>query len=286
MSHELEELVKAARSRDKASIGLPPTGNDLSAAVVYQIGTRAQFEAQPVINAELLHTGEIIKLATPSKQRLWRVDDKLLVTVEVPDTATVEQIAEIHDTTTRYILIQSWGTSRLFTKIIRNTVILELQKIRLTKARSILAAGGDVSEAAKARAFVRRARIEKSIRKRSAKQLTGFRKLRSPARFVGRRVGRAIAKTALKVFFFVGLAVDIILISARFVRGLQSQGAAGGVGALVGGIADALTLGLLEEQTQELEKVTTNVIIKAAESSFFKVDFNKVGLVGGSGGFT
>jgi len=273
---ELEELVTIARGRDKARIGLPPGIHDASATAVFIIGTAADFRLRPVIFDRIISTDTLIDLDVPVKteQITGIIDDQIVVKITIPDVPNVIQIAaEIHGSVTLYVIVGGWFGSRLINQLIFNQVVIEVQLIRLARAQR-LAASPVKPLRAVARAQVRTARINAALTKRAFRSTTLRRRLLSPLRFVG-RIG---VRVAFKVFLIVGLAIDIVIIGHSVIEGSQRAGIAGGLGAFVGGVADALTLGLLEDQTTSLGETVESAISNVGQISLFSGLGNKVSL--------
>lgn len=274
MSHEIEDLVVIARNRDRARIGLPPSPRDTTASVVWIIGTRSLFRSNPVRFDRVVVSGPVIQLDFPTTQKVGVIDDTIVITIEVPDVPNaLDMIDTIHDKTSQLLLVGGWFTSTLINKIVVNQVVLEVQKIRLRRSANVLAAVETVPRA-RFRALVQTARIQQSIEKRGRRIVTIGRQLRRPTRIAG----RAVARLGLKAFLFVGLAIDIIVVTHATVQGAQRAGPAGAIGGFVGAVADALTLGLLEEQTTDLGTTIEEAVGSGGAGSFLDIDPKLIGI--------
>ncbi len=254
MTHDLQDLLGAARNRDKALIGLPPGEDDEDANVAWIVGTTAQFKANPVKFDRIIPgVGQIIDVE-PTTQTVGVVDDQLVIKIEVPDLpGAADIIDEASDAASLGVLVGNWALSRHFKKIALNRIILEVQKIRLTRATKV-AAAFSTSPVRRFKATLKTAKVGRSIVGRSAKQVRLIKKAKS-LRFISTRVG---AKILFKGIFVVSLAVDVIFISHRVATGFQEEGAEGAVGGLVAGVFDALTFGLAERTADKIEVKTTS----------------------------
>ncbi len=262
---EIEDLVVIARNRDKARVGLPPGTKDLTASVVYIVGTRTMFRNNPIVFDRPITDEPLVVFDFPTEQRIGVIDDKVVVTIKVPDLPDpLLRIDHVHDRTSQLLLVGGWFASSLINQLLVNRVAIEIQAIRLSRSKRILAAV-ETAPKARFRALVRTARIQRSLAKKTQRAIILGRKFRRPIRIIG----RAGFRLALKAFLIVGLAIDILLISHATVKGAQRAGPAGAIGAGIGATADALTLGLLEEQTSDLGTNIEMGITRGAESSLF-----------------
>lgn len=251
-----QQTVQIARNRDKARIGLPPSLQD-DDNVVWIIGTKAQFRANPVKFDRVVFTGLILDgLSGPTDQRLGIKDDQPVIQITVPDLpGAADLVDEAADAASLGVLVGTWVLTRRFKEIARNQLIIEIQKIRLNRAKQ-LAALPATSGTKRFRATIRAGNVGRSIVKRSAKQTKLVRKTKS-LRFIATRVG---AKVLFKGIFVVSLAIDIVLVSHRTFKGAEEGGVAGGIGGLTAGIVDVLTFGLIEKQTDIIEVKTTSAV--------------------------
>lgn len=279
---DLTELVETSKQQAKALIGLPPSHRDLDATVVFLIGTRAHFKKSPVQFDEILDVGvsEVMQLDHPTNQQLGMIEDQMTLQITVPDVPNALIILDdIHDKTSQAIFVADWATSTLFSQLVFNHVVLQVQANRLKRAE-LVAKDVGIPSKRRAQALIRTAKLSRSVRKRGVKQAKIVRKIKSPARLAGRVVGR----TVLRAFIVVGLILDVIMVSAKTVQGAQRGGVEGAIGAFVGGVADAITLGIFEEQTEVLA-LKTEESIRGGSSILAGMAGKDVGLIGGSGGF-
>lgn len=258
---DITQIVAAARGRDKAKIGLI-TGDDTG--MVYIVGTAAQFKSEPVNFDRILQSGtDLMNLPGKSIQTIGVVDDQIVIRITIPNLTpsdTLVQFDKILTKISQAIYIGSILTANLYRRIAFNHVVLEIQKIRLK--RSLRAAQGLPFPRTAVNAVVREARIE--TRKSRIRRLG--KTARSPARIV-----RKIAiKGALKLLWVVGLAVDVVLVSAAVIRGAKRAGPAGAVGGLVGGVTNIATIGFLPDQTAALGKAVERGILAGASAKIFQ----------------
>lgn len=251
MTHDLEDLLAAAKNRDKALIGLPPGPDDEDANAVFIIGTTAQFEANPVKFDRILPVGKVMNIE-PTIQTVGVVDDQIVIKIEVPDEdpSTLDKVT---DAAILGIGIGTWGLFRSFEDVTKNQVIIELQKIRLERAKKVSKAFG-TGPTKRFEATIQTARIGRSIIKRTEKVAKITRKART-IRFISTRTG---ARVLFKGIFFLTIAIDILLVTHRGVKGSQAEGLAGGIGGVAGGVFDVVTLGLGERQADFVEVKTTS----------------------------
>lgn len=253
MTHDLEDLLAAAKGRDKASIGLPPDGSDDDASAVFIIGTTSQFGANPVRFDRILPIGKVMNVE-PTTQTVGVVDGQIVIKIEVPDLpGAADIIDEAADAASIGVAIGTWALLRPFKIIARNQLILEIQKIRLDRAKKVAAAFG-TGPKRRFRATIRTARVGRSIVGRTASQGTLLRKTKS-IRFIATRVG---AKVLFKAILVVSLAIDILFVAHRTAKGVEQEGVPGGVGGLVAGLFDVVTFGLAERQADTIEVKTTS----------------------------
>lgn len=272
---DIEEMVRVARNRDKAMIGLPPGIHDASASAVFIVSSESEFQRNPVRFDKVISTDNLVDLDIPTDQVTGVMDDQIVVQVSIPDLhSSVRVIKEVHGLLEGVAIIGGWLTSRLINQFIRNLVVIEVQKVRLARAKR-LARSTTISLRTVARAQVREVRIGVSLLKRNIRHFTLSKKLLNPLRLV-RRVG---VKVVIRGFLLIGLAVDILIIGHAIVQGTGRAGVAGGIGALVGGLAETLTFGLIEEKTTQLG---LNVEGALSEMSFFG-DLNVRGVTLGTG---
>ncbi len=258
--HEaVHDLIVAARARQKAEIGLPPDVDDTEANMAFFIGTTSDFEAEPVPFDTVIHRGETMsELPGTTEQTLGLIDDQLVLQITVPDLpGAADVIDEIADAAQIGAIIGTWALSRHFKKIARNRVILEVQKLRLLRAQRV-AAAFRTGDRRRFRAVIRSAKIGRSVAKRTTKGAQLVAKARK-VRFIATRVG---AKVLFKVVGGIGLAIDVVLVSHRTFKGAERGGAEGAVAGFVAGVADVLTLGLAEKQTDILEVKTESFVTK------------------------
>lgn len=244
----ISDLVVAAKNRDKANIGLPPT--DLASdedSFAFLIGTEA--ELNRVTLDRIIHRGPIVDTPHRTEQVLGMIADQFVVKIIVPDLpGFADVVDEIADAAAIVTILGSWWLSRHWTKITRGAILLHIQKARLAKAKQV-AAAFKTGQRRRFRATIKTAKIGRSIVKRTAVQTSRLAKARRVS-FVATRLG---AKVLFKVVGFVGLAIDIVLVSHRVVKGFERKGIIGAEAAFVAGVADVLTLGLAEKQTDILE---------------------------------
>ncbi len=273
---DLAELVNISKQAEKARIGLPPGHRDLDARVVFLIGTRAHFADQPVQFDEIINIGvpEIMKLGTPTDQQLGIMEGQFVLQITVPDVPNALTIMnDIHDKTQLMILIGRWSSSTLFSKFVVNHMILQVQARRLERANRIATDLG-LPTAKRLQSLIRTAKLSRSVSTRVRKQGGIVRKIKPPRRLIKRAVFRGV----LRVFIVVGLALDVIIVTQATAAGAQRGGLAGALGGFVGGVADALTLGLLEEESFQL-----GVEVETAAREFQKTEIATSGLIGFGG---
>lgn len=257
------DLIAAARNRDKAAIGLPPEEGDLDATAAWMIGTRATFAQNPVKFDRIIFEGPVIDTEHSTEQTVGVVDDQIVIMVVVPDLPdAADVIDELADAAEIGVIIGKWALRRIFKQIARNRIILEIHRIRLSRAKRVAAAfnTGDVR---RFKATLKTAKLGRKVAKRTAKGARLIAKTRR-IRFVATRVG---AKVLFKAVLVVSLVVDAVIVGHRVLKGIQRgfesediNPVSGGVGALVGGVADVLTLGLAERATEKLEVKTASLI--------------------------
>ncbi len=267
---DIEELVAIGRARAKAQINLPPRLRDRDATVVFVIGSRQQFNENPLVVDRILFNGEVIDLDTPTTQSVGVIDDQIIVQITLPKIETpaeLEKLDEIVSATEKLLFIAAWFTSSLIKQFAINKVIIEVQKIRLARAKTVLALPG-VSDRTRFRALVRTARTGRSIVRRETKAAAQLAKILKPIRIVG-RIG---VRLALKSILIIGVIVDIAIVTVAVVQASKQRGPAAGVGALVGGVADAITLGFLEKQTTSLGQRVEQGLTDITSSDFFSDD--------------
>lgn len=248
----IEEMVAAARGREKAEIGLPPGLRDIDAAVVYLIGTKAFFKANPIELDQVFQTdADIMAFDFPTEQTLGTIEDQPVIKIVIPDVKVpviVERMDTLKGIVEKLIYVGSWLFTRRFNTLVVNHVILQIQLRRLKRAKIVALGEGPT----RFRAAVRVSRITESIATRTARQARLVRRFKSPLRIVGRVATRAL----LRAFLIVGLIIDIIIISVAVIQGTRRAGIPGALGAFAGGVADTVTFGLVTPATETLaEKV-------------------------------
>lgn len=262
----VQDLLAAARTRDKASIGLPPDHEDESASMAFFVGTRSDFAANPVKFDEVIHTGETMSgLPGATDQMLGVIDDQMVLQITVPDLpGAADLVDEVADAAAISVIIGTWYLSRHWKKIAINRVVLHLQRLRLAKAKRVAAAFG-TGDKVRLRATIKSANIGRAIAKRQTKQVSLLTKTKRVT-FVGTRIG---AKVLFKVVGVVGLVIDVILVTHRVFKGAERAGIPGAEAAFVAGVADVLTLGLAEKQTDALEVKAETFFTKLGEAAAF-----------------
>jgi len=254
MHSDLQELIEAAQGRDKANIGLIRRG-DLDATMLYLIGSRAYFDANPikfdvVFNQNQVGSPPYIMLGFPTEQKIGLIEDQPVLQIVIPDIeapSLILKTAEVKGIVEQLIFVGSWLLTRRFNTLVVNHVILQIQVKRLERAR-LAALNLGLSQSKRARAASRSARLTRSVTKRSTRQAKLIRKFKRPLRFLV-RLG---VKAVLRVFIVVGLIIDIIVVTDAVIKGARRAGISGAVGALVGGVAEALSLGLATPLTDKL----------------------------------
>lgn len=282
MGHtDVEELVSAARNRDKADIGLPPGLNDTSAAVTWIIGTASQFKQSPVDFETILPINTVIDLPVANTQTVGIIRDRIVVRIVVPETpGWLERVDEIRLGLRGAVVVGTWLLNSNIRKIVRTQIFLEIRKLRLERANKVLAAEG-ISDTTRFKALLRSSKIQRGISKGSIKQAGLILKAKAPLRVGGRIVLRAVTRPLI----IIGIALDVVFITLEVAQGAQRAGLAGAVGGLAKGIADAATLGLLEDQTTALglsvEKnllaITSSEFIRTADPKTLSFGFGGIG---------
>lgn len=266
----IEELVRVGRARAKAEIGLPPNLTDLDASVLFVIGTRAHFQAEPVVFDRLILTN-VIQFDLPPDQQpdqsMGVIEDQLVVRIVLPDiplSAQAKVVNVVFDVVERLVLVGGWVFSPAITSFVLNEAWNSIRQIRIDRAQSILTKVGP-SDRARFRALIRTAKLGRAQTKGLKRSTILFRKVQSPARLVG----RAVVRTALKALLFIGLIVDIFFIAQRTTAGAKRGGLAGAVGGLVAGMIDAATLGLIPQTTAKAETNVESFLVAISSSRFF-----------------
>lgn len=261
--HEIDviELVAAARGRVKVEIGLPPRLDDDDAAVVWIVGSKSalaeiKFDRIILTGETIVDTTQIAGVDIPTIQSAGIIDNQIAIKIEIPNLPSFDKKTEaMLGWAQRAILVAAWVNFRIFKLFIFNKIVLEVNKLRLIRVQRIVA---DIAfdPAKRLKAIAKEPKLNRSVTKRTFRSAKFITKFRKPA-FV---VGKLITTVALRALVLVGLAIDVIIIANRVVRGVNLAGIAGGIGALAGGIFDVFTLGFAAGASDRIEaRVTRGV---------------------------
>lgn len=248
--HELDEQVAAARGKELARIGVRPRPWDLDATIIYLIGSRAYFRANPVRFDQVFSSSQVgtnpIHFDFPTEQTVGVINDQPTIQITLPDISAVERIADVKGIVEKLVFVASWLLTRRLNTLLVNHIILQIQVQRLKRAR--LAATDAFTATKRTRATIRAARLSRKVDRRAATQALKIKRFKSARRFIFKLAARAV----IRVFLIVGLIIDTIIIIDAVVRGAQRAGLPGAIGAFAGGVADAATFGLLTPTTELL----------------------------------
>ncbi len=243
------EDVEEAKLRDRAKIGYPIDGtdpNDNFMVIVRNSDQQLPFNDEVVLEKEDEDTYFEFPFET-TQELLWYAAAGIwicVITVEKAGHADV-----VFDRVGQSAILSNFLLKRNVKRLIKTKIEIKILQFRIGLAKR-KASKQSISGAKRFKAISRQARLGRGLKFQQARAAKLKPKAVKSIKFIATN---GALRRAIKPLIIASTVVDIILITARGVRGYRRSGIRGATAGTVAGIFDAATLSLAEGLGQGIE---------------------------------